>query len=585
MCCLLYEKKNGTPKEMRRGVLCLLDRNLIAMFMAVVLLFLPTQVLALDYEIEDMQIEVQLQEDGHASVIETQRYHFSDAFNGVTRTLIPKEDASIADFEATENDKRLQVEQDGNVYKIYRSGENETVTIITTYKIENGIEKYEDAAQFYWPFFDDRNESDYLNIEIIVHPPEKTKDALAIGYDAAEGSERVLDDGTVHFSLGHVSSGENGDIRVTYDSSLFPGVSLIKEGKIRDEIVAEQEEKKERKVAYENREKSLKRSAPYVIGVSAVLLFGLLLYARQKRQLTKAEVDRQYPLPYFIPEETMSLPATIAYMKGSSFIDADVLTVAMLDLVRQGLVKGIDDKTFQVVHTHATYDHERHIIDWLFYKVGEDGTFHVNDLKEYTNDSSHASTFREDYYTWRKLIREEVKQHKLYENYTLLRVGVASISLALIPFIIFYIIHHLILYFVVTSGILITLSCFALFFRPKTLKGMKLKRDWNAFLQKYVDFEEKDWQELKNDEQKRAYLYSFAIKDKQVKRKNGSLLRQKRELLYADPHPIYFLLTASAANHYFQDAHKSAEATTNAPSAGISGGGGVGGGGGGSGAF
>ncbi len=87
-------------------------------------------------------------------------------FNGITRTLIPKENTQIIDFQASENNTSLDIEQEENLYKAYRSGSDEEVKVDLSYTIKNGVEVYTDLAQFYWPFFDTSNESTYQNMDI-----------------------------------------------------------------------------------------------------------------------------------------------------------------------------------------------------------------------------------------------------------------------------------------------------------------------------------------------------------------------------------------------------------------------------------
>src|SRR5699024_7707716 len=115
----------------------------------------PIQVLAADHSIEHMNIEAQLEENGDVHVTETQTYAFKGKFNGISRTLIPKENSSIVDFEATEDQEPLEVELTDESFRIYRSGKDETITITSTYTIKDGMDIYSDVAQFYWPFFDE----------------------------------------------------------------------------------------------------------------------------------------------------------------------------------------------------------------------------------------------------------------------------------------------------------------------------------------------------------------------------------------------------------------------------------------------
>src|SRR5690625_2489640 len=145
------------------------------------LLIFPLPALAVDYSIDQMQIDAYLLDDGNANVTEKQTYVFDGEFNGITRSLIPKEGTKIVNVEATENGEKRKIEQEDNEYKIYRSGKDEQVTIELSYTIEDSVERYPDVAQFYWPFFDKSNESDYEQLDVFVHPPEPTDKVIAFG--------------------------------------------------------------------------------------------------------------------------------------------------------------------------------------------------------------------------------------------------------------------------------------------------------------------------------------------------------------------------------------------------------------------
>src|SRR5699024_11553079 len=98
-----------------------------------------------------------------------------------------------------------------------------------------------DVAEFYWPFFDTGNESDYEQLDVDLQPPQSTDCGLALGYDVDEGTEIIQNDGSVQFSMGSVAGGTNGDIRVAYDKDLFPSVSVTKDEPMRETIEAEQQ--------------------------------------------------------------------------------------------------------------------------------------------------------------------------------------------------------------------------------------------------------------------------------------------------------------------------------------------------------
>lgn len=547
------------------------------------MLIFPFQVFAVDYSIEKMQINAFLQENGDVHVTEEQIYHFDGKFNGITRMLIPKTDTSITEVEATENGSPLEVEQEKNIHMIHRKGKDESITIELTYTIKNGVEKYADVAEFYWPFFDTSNESDYEQLDVFVHPPKQTDDVIAFGYDEAEETATTENDGTAHFQMGKVPSETKGDIRVAYDAKLFPAATITKDVHMRDTILAEQEKLVIKRENFITKQKTWRTIAPIVVGLFTIILTALLIYAWRKKQMMRAEVDRLYPLPYFVPEEEMSLLATISYTNYGT-IHPETISAALLDLVRKGYVKQTDEDTFIVQNRDTDFTHECLLINWLFDEIGRDGVFKLDDLQTYTEEESNQTKYMEDFTAWQQAIHEEVKQYELREKNTKLRVTSGLLGILVVPFTVYFIVYELFGYMfwsIVLIGGLIT---FAIVYRPKTLLGAKIQRDWTEFRAKYMIIDEKEWTELVDDEQKRAFIYGIGVNDKHINDKNRALLEWAPDVHLDSMSPIIFLLIAANANTHFGKANEVTAATTaggGTPGSGA----GVGGGGGGSGAF
>lgn len=183
-------------------------KKVVSVIIGLIFIFsTPSKILAANYTIENMHIDAFLQENGDVLVSEEFTYQFDGSFHGMIRTLFVKEGTAITDIKAKENDTSLKIEREDHDYLIYRGGEDESVTVNLTYTIENGVDVYADVAEYYWSFFDANNPSDYEQLNIIVHPPQRTNDVIALGYDAAEGTEHVKDDGRVHFVFGTVKHG------------------------------------------------------------------------------------------------------------------------------------------------------------------------------------------------------------------------------------------------------------------------------------------------------------------------------------------------------------------------------------------
>ncbi|WP_077622898.1 DUF2207 domain-containing protein [Sediminibacillus massiliensis] len=551
-------------------------------------LVLPVQTYALDFSIENSRIDARLMENGNVEVTESHTYEFEGEFNGITRSLIPKQGTSIEDFQASEQGNSLQVEQDEELYKVYRSGDDEVVTVDLTYTIIDGVKVYQDMGEFSWPFIDTSNESTYQNMDIYVHPPKQTENVLALGKDEAWNTEETQSDGTVLFAMGEVEDGENGDIRVAYDADLFPAVDHTINSTIRDEIIAEQEAAVQDAEAFSKRQSILSTSAPFVVGAFGMYLLILFINAWRHKQAVRFEAERSSIHHSLLPKEEMSLPAIIYQTKGIQD-NGNFLTAALLNLVRKGLVEQISDDTFRKVRdSGSTIEQEKMMIDWLFHKVGNKGTFSLNDLEVYLEDSDNKTTYHEDYQHWIGAVKEEVSENGLYESKSKTRWTAGLTSILLIPFVIFFAMHDLFQWMFVSILLFAGLMGFAIAYSPKTVKGVRLKKQWEKLEDNFESIDEKEWNKWMNDEQMQAFIYSLGSNNKSMLNKNKRLI-DEHQLPLPDSSAMdmaMFVMISASLSTQFEEADHTVQAATAASSGGVSGGGtGVGGGGGGSGAF
>ncbi|WP_042224702.1 DUF2207 domain-containing protein [Oceanobacillus manasiensis] len=558
--------------------------GLLLSILTVFLLF-PSQVLAVDYSIEQSRIDAYLQDNGSVQVRESHTYSFDGEFNGITRSLIPKEETAIRNVVAREGDAILEVEQEVNNYRIYRSGSDEKITINISYMIENGIEKYTDVARFDWPFFDKSNESDYAQMDVYVYPPEPTEGVIAYGEDEAAGTEKVEEEGVVHFAMGFVDSGHNGDIRTTFDASLFPNTPLTADKAMREEILVGKEEQEQKQAAYEKRQNFFTNISPYVIGALTVYLLLLIMYVVQKRNTIQREADRRFGNSYFVPKEEMSLPATIAYMNGR-LINEKTMTAALLDLVRKGFVKHDGKEQFTVIKRETDHKHESILISWLFDKIGRNGEFTLQHLKKYTKDKKNHKAYQGDFQKWKQAVISEVKSNKLTSTEGKLRIAVGLSTLLMLPLIILFGIYELFLSMALTIVFFGTFLSFAGLYSPRTVKGARIHKQWQSFQEKYPYLKEQEWGELQDDDQKRAFIYSLGTHSKKANKMSEQMMKNTPTYNSGQTDFVMFMVIAAAINHNFKEAHTTAAAAYSSSGGGTPGGGaGVGGGGGGSGAF
>lgn len=539
---------------------------------------------AVDFSIPDVQIEAHLQPDGSVEVKEQHTYVFTSDFNGIIREAAPKEGASIEQFSASESGKALEVERRRDQYRVHRKGENETIVFDLHYKISNGMEKYEDGAQFYWPFFDRRNETDYGNMTITVIPPASAADVSLIGYDSAEHAGTVKSGGRAVFALGAVDAGTNGDIRVVYESELFPDMAAAA-GEIRPVIKQqlEQREIEQEQFAAGQQKASVIGGIVLALGAAAAAFFSFIANARRRRLVNKAR-DEIASKGFYVPDLFMSMPALLTIRNGSLSIEA--MAAALTDLIRKGVVRQTADDAFEVTDKKPESDHEQRLVRLLFYEVGKKGKMTLAELKKYTKSEKNYAAFQGALTNWQQLVKQEVQQYDVKEPQTASRTLLFLASFAgMILGLVFLLFE---LYILLAAALIFTLFTLglAIFYSPYTYEMVLLLEEWKQVERWMNKIDAASWDSLSMDDRFKVLVYGIGTKHPELasysKAFSGAQQQTASAGYYDSRGMVYNPVFISSS---FSQA--SANVSSNAPSSSSSssGGGGTGGGGGGSGAF
>ncbi|WP_445505623.1 DUF2207 domain-containing protein [Niallia sp. 03091] len=524
-----------------------------------------------------------------------QTYSFDGEFNGITREIFPKKGTSITNFEAKENGKPLKVEKEDNLYRIYRKGSDESIVVNLFYTIKNGVDVYPDVAQFYWPFFDNRNESTYNNLSITIHPPAPTKDVIAFGYDESFGTEKVIPNGSVLFQLGEVPAEVNGDIRVAYDKSLFSAAQNIQNQPMKEKILSEKNKMITEAANYAEKQEKVTSVGTIALLSLSVILFGSMYILFFKGRNKKNAVLRNIPAYFTVPKQIMSLPATIFYTNQRQ-LPAEAMGAALLDLLRKGIIEKRNEDSFRVLQQqNDRKKHERLLIDFLFYTVGNRGEFRFDDLKIYINKKKNHQKYHDFQVKWNQAVKEELKEYALYEKNARVNWYFAIQTVLLLPCLYFFPAYQLFGLLFASTVLIVASLLFALLYRPKTYEGFEILHQWKSLLNNFPTITKNEWEKLSDDERMRIYIYGLGINNKNITRKNEALAKsipfpnmnlshQTSEYQAFDILTFYYFGTLASTNFY--DANKSVEKTMHGSygsSSSFTGGGG--GGGGGSGAF
>lgn len=537
----------------------------------------PLQALAIDFEIETVRIDVQLNEDGSASVTERFTYAFEDDFNGITRSLIEKKGTSIEEFKASENGKALRTEFVDGMYRVYRSGEDgDTITIDLTYTITDVVEKFEDGAQFYYAFFDESNESAYQDITISVTPPGPSTNTEVLGYDEAFGSQTIIEDGTALFEIGLVSEGENADVRAIFDADLFPALSTLN-GTVRDDMAEDNIRMQEQAARFSENQQTASTIAKPAVTVGGTLLLLTTLYLWLRAARRKKSVQRDVS-DFTVPEETMSIPATL-YFTNSPFLSPHVTVAAILDLIRKGNLRQVSEDQFELVDRNTQYAHEETLLKLLVDRIGNGKEFTLTQVKEFTQKTIYHAEYNEAIAKWNKGVRTEVLSHRFYEKHPTLRWTAGVASAAFVGIAIYTAIYDLLPWTFGSVMLAMGTLFLALFYSPLTREGHEIRSQWRTLKKEFLMVTEEQWKSLTEDERKRAYAYLLGSDSKTATKQatafHAATSSSDDSSFVMNP---VFLTTIFVAANTSTSASASGGATSG-------GGAGVGGGGGGSGAF
>ncbi|MEY8749461.1 DUF2207 domain-containing protein [Alkalicoccobacillus gibsonii] len=548
------------------------------------LLFVPHQAFAIDFTIPESTIDATLLENGDVSVKETHVYDFDDDFNGLTRTLYQKENTEITNVEASENGQPLEVEQDGALYKIIRPGSYETVTLNLTYTITNGATVYQDVADFNWSFFDSSGEVPYEDMTVIIHPPAETDDVIAYGKDETFGKETIQEGGTVQYSLGTVSDGSNGFIRVAYPSDLFTNATVVDE-EMKETILTNEQEVKDEAAAFTSMQDRLSNFAVIFIPLAGLLLFVLILGSYLKSRQIYKSFEQEYQAAKHIPKQKLSMLATILYTK--STLRPEAMAAGLLDLMRKGFVKEHDTNQFTLIQKEGASKSEQILIEWLFDAVGDGKSFSLQQLESYAKEKKNHEAYQQYDHKWKTAIGQEMKEANLHQNKTAYRLTIGLASLIFVPLFVLFPLYDLPMWLFFSILLFIGYVGYAIFYHPRTTEGARIVYEWNQFSKQAATIPTAEMTSWKQDDLMRAIIYGIGTGDKNLKAKNTELeevFKGQPQAMAAYSFDVTTFIAISVVAQASMNTASSSAAPSSSPSGG-SPGGGVGGSGGGSGAF
>ncbi|WP_246469629.1 DUF2207 domain-containing protein [Cohnella nanjingensis] len=409
----------------------------LASLLLLILLAHPVRAGDRSFEITDVDIQAQIDAEGHMRVTEQDTYRFHGAYNGVLVQLDSSGSDGIGDFQAYEikeqQEMPLKVDKSGKgnrlQYKVYDQANEETKMFKFVYTFKNVVQVYADTAELYWKFFDKTNPSDLGAVRIRVDlPGGLMKDEIsAFGHGPLSGTVNIAEDGTVEYQVSPLQSGQLLEARVLFPGSYVPGSTKIKNTPMLDRI--KQEELKWADDANGKRAthgSSLPRSLVYAI---ALLVFNLGLIVFLYFKFDK-ERKPDWNGTYYRELPADVTPAVVSYLMDFKIQTRDMLAT-LIDLVRKKRVeiqvvkepgglfrKEKTDYRFQLIdeRTDGLKQHETFLIHWFFKQLGPNNEVSLSDIRQYVKKKANARIFARQLADWKAAAIGEAKQTGYFET-------------------------------------------------------------------------------------------------------------------------------------------------------------------------
>ncbi len=381
------------------------------------------------FQIEEVNIHAVIDTDGSMHVTETDTYEFNGVFNGILVDLDTSGSDGIVDFQPYEvSDQEyipLEYEEiiDGNSiqYKIYSASEDETKVFEFTYSLMNVVQVYEDTAELYWKFFDDRNENTLGTVQIDVEFPDGAEQEVikAFGHGPLEGVIERLDESIVRFQMSPLPAYKMFEVRLLFPDSYVPDSMKINSEPMLEQILEEEEN-----WTYPNDDDFM--TIVFIIFFALLLvhlLVGALIYNKFGKPY---KPDWKHKYYRELPGDVS--PAVVSYLM-KRHNDTGDLMATLLDLVRKKYVsmqvvkspdpKEEDDYSFQLKNTNKDgllLPHERMLINWFFGKTGRSGKVSLSIIREQAENKKSAEAFYDKWTKWQEEVMDSVNRLNYFEE-------------------------------------------------------------------------------------------------------------------------------------------------------------------------
>jgi uncharacterized membrane protein len=380
------------------------------------------------------------------------------------------------------------------------------VTFVYTYTIQGVITKYSDISEFNWRLFE-YAEGTIKDASITFNLPNNSFDTTRFyvwGHGLSQGNIEILDNRTIEVTMKNIKNGEFPEFRILMPNSIFPNIRDMN-------IVIHPDMNFERLYNYEH---DLAEASNRRIFIASVIFYGslgLIVWMGYVTYRVYLKHDKEYE-PEFqgdyyreLPNE--ATPAEVSYLYYMKSIHDEVFTATLLDLIRRGYIKIIDDitatsdsqsniefKRTKPENEHVLLAHEKVLMNMIFDMIGNRTETSTKRIEQFTSIYSNAKAFENK---TNEFVREAKKVSEKQHYFESLHHEKSTIrKLAWIPFgyfglsVILWMFLSIDTFYAMGISILIGITYLIYIhrFQRRSKSGNELYAKWKAFRNFLMNF-------------------------------------------------------------------------------------------------
>ena len=456
--------------------------------MAGLFFLFPQSAYAKSYDMPKVTIDAQVQPNGDLQVVEQREFDFSGSFSAVwwnydnlpsgATLSIEKVRMAHVDDSGTRQDSWSTLssvpfqlswrnaggpgktaysfdEPENTVYAFFNEDDSRVVFELT-YVVENAVQAYSDVGELYWQFVGSKWEEDSSNVSLTVSLPmpagttvEAGENIRAWGHGPLDATLHINTDGSVSYSVPHVSAGSYAEARILFPTEWLTDV--MSDDKNAHFSTARLDTVLDEERTWSDRANAQRAITLGVLLAVVLVCLALLVWALRSFLRYGKELEPQFKEIYWrdVPVEGEH-PAVIGRLCRFDKEDAKDFTATIMHLANEGALlinKGsyqtqgiLSDKTVEdyyltrVPEVELTLNSEidRQAMSLLFDTVAEgQPSLWLGTIKAYAEENPQA--FTDAMARWQGTVSSHVNAGEYFESYSAVkRTRMATIAIVLL---------------------------------------------------------------------------------------------------------------------------------------------------------